>query len=209
MTKNVANSRKKSAEDTKNKIYQSAEKLFAQYGFDSVNVDDIVTDAGVAKGSFYVHFKTKDTLIAEIIKDYVIKADFDYQTYLESLSQDVPVEEIMIKLVEKIAEVLIDTIGYENMKNLYKVQITRDIDAKAVMDYNRNLYTLFQGVIEKGIAQNIFINELTAQDITKHMILAYRGLTYEWCIRYPEFDLKTEAKKHFKILISGIMSKEK
>lgn len=48
------------------------------------------------------------------------------------------------------------------------------------------------------------------QDRTIHgsrdppFIMAIRGLTYEWCIRYPDFDFKKEAQAHFWLLLDGI-----
>jgi len=128
----------------------------------------------------------------------------DYRAYLESFPSDTPASEILILLVGKIADVITDIIGYENIKNLYKVQITKDINTQSVMDYNRELYKLFHDVISKGLQQRVFHSDLSIDDITKHFLMAYRGLTYEWCIRYPDFDLKEQALKHFKILLTGI-----
>ena len=45
---------------TRNRLYATAETLFMQYGFDNVSVDRIVEEAGLAKGTFYVRFKTKE-----------------------------------------------------------------------------------------------------------------------------------------------------
>ena len=64
-------SRREQAAATKQKIYASAEQLFLRHGFDAVNIDDIVKHAGVAKGSFYVHFESKNLLIATMINHYV------------------------------------------------------------------------------------------------------------------------------------------
>jgi len=34
--------------------------------------------------------------------------------------------------------------------------------------------------------------------------MAIRGVSYEWCIRYPNFDLKEQAVAHCLLLIEGI-----
>ncbi len=41
-------------------------ELFAKKGFDKTTVDEIVARAGVAKGTFYLYFKSKDDLIKEL-----------------------------------------------------------------------------------------------------------------------------------------------
>ena len=48
-------------------------QLFEKYGLEKVNVDSIVEMAGVSKVSFYVHFDSKNSLIAALITDYVNK----------------------------------------------------------------------------------------------------------------------------------------
>ena len=200
----VGTSRKEKAIQTKNKIYTSAEKLFNEKGFDAVNVDDIVKHAGVAKGSFYVHFESKDFLIATIIHDYVDKVDIDYKKYLKSFPSNMLVIDVILSLVSKIADVITENIGCENMSFLYKIQIAKDIKTNAVIDYNRELYKMFYDVISKGVNQQVFRSELNIEDMARHFVMAYRGLTFEWCLRYPEFDLKEQALCHFKILLNGI-----
>lgn len=196
--------RAEKAKETKEKIYKSAKQLFSKYAFDDITINSIVELAGVAKGSFYVHFDSKDALIASFISDYVKKVDADYKTYLESFPADTLASDILILMVEKIADVIMESIGYDSMKTLYKVQLTRDINTEAVMGYNRELYKIFAYVITKGIEQGEFHSELSVDSLTKHFVMAYRGLTYEWCIRYPDFDLKEGAVQYYRILLTGI-----
>ncbi len=76
------------AEEWKAKVTPAAERLleaateaFAQRGFDEVNVDEICESAGVAKGSFYRHFGSKQELffacasaaVEEIVQEFVAK----------------------------------------------------------------------------------------------------------------------------------------
>ncbi len=201
MQQKSGTSRKEKAVQTKNKIYASAEKLFIQYGFENVNVDDIVKNAGVAKGSFYVHFESKDALIAIFINEYVNKVDTDYKTYLDSLPYDMIPCEVLLSLVGKIADVITKSIGSENMKTLYKIQILNDIKTDALINYNRDLYKIFYDIISNGMNQNVFKSNLVAQEIARHFVITYRGLVFEWCIRYPDFDLKEQALRLFKILL--------
>ena len=51
---------------TREKLVSAAMELFAKKGFDKTTVDEIVARAGVAKGTFYLYFKSKDDLIKEL-----------------------------------------------------------------------------------------------------------------------------------------------
>jgi len=200
-------SRKEKAAETRNKIYKCAEQLFTKYGFDDVSVDAIVEMAGVSKGSFYVHFESKDSLIAFLIADYVKKIDMDYQSYFDSFPANAPAADILLALIEKIVDVITDTIGYDHMKTVYKVHLTKALNTDSVLSYNRDLYKMFQAVIDRGIQQGEFKSDLPIDILTKHFVMAIRGLTYEWCIRYPDFDYKTQALIHFEMLLTGIKTR--
>ncbi|WP_297437923.1 TetR/AcrR family transcriptional regulator [Thermococcus sp.] len=54
---------------TRDKIVSAALELFANKGFDKTTVDEIVNRAGVAKGTFYLYFKSKDDLVKEVAVD--------------------------------------------------------------------------------------------------------------------------------------------
>lgn len=190
--------------ETKKKIYDTAELLFKNKGFDNVSVDSIVEMAGVSKGAFYVHFDSKDSLVASLINDYVNRVDLDYKTFLESFDTKTAVSDIFISFVGKIADTIAGIIGYESMKNLYKGQLARTINTDAVMSYNRDLYKIFSSIINEGIQRGEFRTDMPVEVLTKHCILALRGLTYEWCIRYPDFDLREQSLLHFEIMLPGI-----
>ena len=197
-------SRKEKAALTRNKLYASAEQLFRQHGFEAVNVDAIVRHAGVSKGSFYVYFESKNFLIATLINDYVKKVDFDYRRYMESLPLNLPAQDIIYALVNKIADVLMENIGITNMRILYKIQLDEESKSNAIIDYNRELYQLFCDVISLGIARHDLQTPYPAEDVARHFVMAFRGLAFEWCVRHPDFDLKEQAQHHFKLLMSGM-----
>ena len=206
MDEKTLSNRQIKAVETKNRIYKSAEHLFNKNGFDDVSIDDIVRHAKVAKGSFYVYFKSKDELIAILINDYVKRVDTHYEEYLKTLPIEMPIGDVFLSLVGKIADIITHTIGYENMKILYKTQLTKDVITHAVTDYNRELYIIFNNIISKGMEQHAFRSDLPVEEIARHFVMAYRGMTFEWCIRYPDFSLKEQALRHFNILLKGINS---
>lgn len=204
MNKGKINKKTAKAVETKKKIYESADQLFKKHGFDNVSVDSIVEKAGVSKGSFYVYFDTKNDLITTLIADTVYKVDLDYKSYLESFPPGTMASDILFSFVEKMADTIACAIGYDLMKMLYEAQITRTVNTEAVMGYNRKLYQVFSNIISQGIEQGDFRVDMSVDTITKHCIMAMRGLTYEWCIRYPDFDLKEQSLIHYEVLLNGI-----
>ena len=54
---------------TKRRIFQTAVKLFAEKGFDNTGIEEITAVAGVAKGSLYYHFETKEDLFDLLLEE--------------------------------------------------------------------------------------------------------------------------------------------
>lgn len=199
--------KKEKGEKTKQKLFASASMLFNKLDFKDVTVDRIVREAGVAKGTFYIYFESKDALIAAFISDYVDKVDMDYRTVLSSTPPDTPSSQILLGLIEKISDTLAEGVGCTSMRTVYKLLMTDNIGISAVKAYERDLYQIFAEVLERGMERGEFRSPLPANELIKHLVIAMRGLSYEWCIRYPDFDLKEQALKHFQILLDGIKSR--
>lgn len=54
--------------DRREQILMIAVQLFAQYGYHKTKISDIVREAGVAQGTFYWYFQSKEAIALEIIQ---------------------------------------------------------------------------------------------------------------------------------------------
>ncbi len=57
----------KEAEERKNEILDVAERLFRTKGFDSTSTTDILNEIGIARGTLYYHFKSKEEILDAMI----------------------------------------------------------------------------------------------------------------------------------------------
>ena len=57
-------------QETRERIIESARKLFNSRGFSEVTIDEVMEDAGLTRGGFYNHFKAKDELFVEAIEAF-------------------------------------------------------------------------------------------------------------------------------------------
>lgn len=61
--------RKKGKKNQKRKkILDKAWELFKKNGYEETKVEDITSELGISKGSFYTYFKTKDEVLYEILE---------------------------------------------------------------------------------------------------------------------------------------------
>jgi TetR/AcrR family transcriptional regulator, transcriptional repressor for nem operon len=63
----------KHKEDTRQRILESARRLFNRKGFSEVSIGEIMTEAGLTHGGFYRHFSSKDELYAEAVRYFLCK----------------------------------------------------------------------------------------------------------------------------------------
>jgi len=192
------------AMETRKKIFETARQLILEHGFEHVSVDLIAEAAGVSKGTFYVHFESKDALAAALVEEYTNTVDMDYKALMAGLPENTSVDDAIILLSERISDVIADNIGLENIRVLYKAHLAKTVNTTPAMSYNRELYKLFAELLQTGISRGEIRDDIPVESLSRHLILAIRGIVFEWCIRYPDFDLKEQIKEHFKILLYGI-----
>ena len=207
METKINNRTKEQGAETKKRLFECAEKLFQQYDYKDVSVERITKAAGVTKGTFYVHFDSKDALYIALFSTYIESMDMDYTAFLDNLAPDLSAADTLMTFVGEIVDIMLDKVGYDNLRTIYKLQLTNALDMHSITGYGRKVYKLFNDILDLGIQRGEFKTSLPLEILTKHFVAEIRGLTYEWCIRYPDFNLKEQVQEHFRLLLYGISSK--
>jgi TetR/AcrR family transcriptional regulator, transcriptional repressor for nem operon len=57
---------------TRNKIIESARILFNRHGFQDVTIDMVMKNAGLTRGGFYNHFKSKEALYGAAVSSFLM-----------------------------------------------------------------------------------------------------------------------------------------
>ena len=83
-----------------------------------------------------------------------------------------------------------NTFGYKNMTKIYQMLLSETAGTEAVKGYGQELYALVYNIIEKGLRSGEFKSSLPPETLSRHFVMAIRGVSYEWCVRYPDLDLK-------------------
>lgn len=101
-TPRTAKLRQDRAHRTRAALLEAAASLWADRGYDDVSVSDIAARAGVAKGSFFYYFPTKEHLLLEL----VAAGDVEELTALvdERLADGDTLLEVLASVVRAVAE---------------------------------------------------------------------------------------------------------
>ena len=79
----------KLAKDKQEKIINSAKKEFSRVPFSETSIKNIVEEAGIARGSFYQYFETKEDLLSYIMKEYLEKLNGIMEKTIEKSNGDI------------------------------------------------------------------------------------------------------------------------
>ncbi len=78
----------KKTKKVKENILTSAQKLFSAGGYNNVKVEEIASDAGVAKGLVFYHFDSKEELLSEIIQLESKKMFLRFMEFIKDMPPD-------------------------------------------------------------------------------------------------------------------------
>jgi AcrR family transcriptional regulator len=82
----------KAHDERRNEILDVAQKLFYQSGYDNTSIANVIDAVGIAKGTFYHYFKSKDDLLDQIIGRIARNIDAIIDKVLEEPEENAIVE---------------------------------------------------------------------------------------------------------------------
>jgi TetR/AcrR family transcriptional regulator, fatty acid metabolism regulator protein len=72
--------------DKRERILAAAERIFARHGFFAARVSEIAKEAGVADGTIYLYFKSKDDLLISLFESRMKQVNEDLRAAVEGRS---------------------------------------------------------------------------------------------------------------------------
>ena len=139
---------------TKRAIFESALKIFSSNGYAGATMDDIAVNAGVAKGTLYYHFKSKEEIfnyiIAEgmnIIKDQIETATSNEDSYINKLRVLCKVQLSLVYQNKDFFKVVMSQLWGQELRQLQLRSVIRDY-IKHIEDYLRE--AMSEGTVKKG-----------------------------------------------------------
>lgn len=169
----------KDAEERKNEILDVAERLFCTKGFDFTSTNDILNEIGIARGTLYYHFKSKedilDAMIERLTNQMVAKAA------TIALDESIPVLE---RLTNTILSLNVDNeLGNMIMEQVHRPQnalMHQKLEDVLLERVNK----LITKIAEDGIRQGIMQTDYPAEAV--EMIMTYSYKAFDSMVQYSE-----------------------
>lgn len=183
-------SRTRQADATRKRIYNTAIRLFKQYGYEQVSVSQIAKAANVGIGTFYHYYESKIELFMKIFVNVE-----DYFSEFKNLDFTSSPEETIQRYFYQYAK-LNEAAGIEIIQNLANPQNRKSLDGN--QDFELILTSILKKYQELGKIKN---NE-SAEDICDLFFISARGVMFDWCIKHGQYDLAEKTRYVIERLLS-------
>lgn len=176
----------KEAAVRRNEILDAAEQLFVTKGFDKTSTNDILERVGIARGTLYYHFGSKEEILDAIIQrmsETLVKRAAGV-----AAQKGKPVLE---RLTEMMLALNVDSeLGHEIMAQVHKPQNAL-MHQKMQEGLLAGITPLITGLIEEGIAQGLCQTDYPAQ--AAEMMLLYSNTAFDALAEHSRDEEKISA----------------
>ena len=162
----------KEAEERKNEILDVAEILFGSKGFDNTSTNDILNEVGIARGTLYYHFKSKEDILDAMIERMTERLC----AAAVKIAQDES-----IPVLNRISQTILalnvnEDIGTEVMNQIHKPQNAL-MHQKVQERMLSSVVPIMSQLIEEGIGQEIFHTDYPMQ--AAEMLMVYSNEAFD------------------------------
>ncbi|OXS76341.1 TetR family transcriptional regulator [Lysinibacillus sp. KCTC 33748] len=163
---------RKEAMERRNEILDVADELFGQKGFDGTSTNDILEKVGIARGTLYYHFKSKEDIMDALIERY--NAQILGAAKEIAANKSIPVNERIIRVV--MALNISSGNGKEIIDHIHKPQnaLMHQKIQKVIMN---GLPPILTEIIREGIEQGLFSTPYPYECM--EMIVAYTNTVFD------------------------------
>ena len=183
-------------ERTRREVYRIAMELFSRHGYDGVTIEDICAGAGIAKATFFLHFKNKAALLLAFNEEITT-------ALAEKLSEN------DASSAEEQLRFMADVFGeaYHSNAQVMRRLLTEFLEQPAsyqmARQANESLIALVANIVrqgqEKGEFRKGFLPELAALSI----VATWSALIAFW-LENPEIETESSGKAFLDIAMNGL-----
>jgi len=162
----------KTAEERKNEILDVAEQLFAANGFDATSTNDIIHVIGIARGTLYHHFKSKEDILDAVIS----RMSSDLLSKARSVAENRSLP-VMERLKGSIGALNVRSeLSLEVMHQVHKPQNAL-LHQKMREQLLGGVIPLITGLIEEGCEEGIFSCRYPKE--AADMLMVYSNVAFD------------------------------
>ena len=188
--------------DKREAILRAAIKVFARKGYFNSKVADIAGEAGIADGTVYLYFKSKDEILHSIFDRAM--AEFISEGKRELAAIEGPAEKL-----KRIAELHLEKLGADrDLAIVFQVELrgsTKFMQEFSAAGFGEYL-DIIRTTIEEGQRAGVFRSDLKPVVGAKILYGALDEMVTNWILSNKSYPLVSMAGEVLKIFFGGVLA---
>jgi TetR/AcrR family fatty acid metabolism transcriptional regulator len=187
-------------QDKREAILRAATKVFARNGYFNSKVADIAQEAGVADGTVYLYFKSKDEILHSIFDRGMEEAISEGQRQLAEIGD--PREKL-----RRVAHLHLERMGADrDLAVVFQVELRGS--TKFMEEFSGGRFAEYLGMIraifEEGQNSGVFRKDLNTKILAKVFFGALDEMATNWILSRKRYKLAPLADQVLDILLNGV-----
>ncbi len=189
--------------DKRERILRAAVEVFARQGFYNTRVSEVAKAAGVADGTIYLYFESKDQLLLSLFEDRIGKL-------LAYLAKEIALLDSPEEKLKRIIELQLGILdGERDLAEVVTIivrqsnTLLREYAAPTFIAY----LDAIAAVVSEGQREGVFRSDVSPHLVARAIFGALDGIALTWALGKPEVGaLKRSASQLSALILGGIRS---
>jgi len=186
--------------DKREAILKAATQVFAQRGFFNAQVADVAKAAGVAAGTVYLYFRSKDDLLVSLFERTMKDAIAMGRAALAGATD--PSDRL-----SRIARLHLERLGRDrDLAVVFQVELRQSTKfmERFSSSYLREYLGIIRDAIEAGQAAGMFRADVSATTAAKILFGALDEMATNWMLSRRRYSLEAEADAVIDLFLNGV-----
>lgn len=192
----------KQRNQTKDKIIAASWELFSKQGYEATTIDNIISLAGISRGTFYHHFSGKEELLFTMA--YLF--DDSYENWENSLSSDMDAREKLLSFTAYSLKAVEFSPYKSFLAELYGLEVMTQFE-RFILNPARYYYGVATRLISECKAAGHIDSSYSTEELVKWYTMLKRGLTYNWLLMKYQFSLSEYGETMVTFFLNGLKNK--
>lgn len=139
----------KKGERRKQELLKIAYRMFIENGYENTSIDDIIAEAGIAKGTYYYYFESKEATLEAVI-DMMIEEEVGRAK--EALETSLPVPQKLVSVIYSLRPAQDEQVIAKALDARENIVMHEKVNRRIVEE----AVPLLTEVVKEGLSQGIF-----------------------------------------------------
>jgi TetR/AcrR family fatty acid metabolism transcriptional regulator len=184
-------------------IIDAAIRVFARNGYYNSRVSDIAREAGIAAGTIYLYFKTKDEILVTMFREKMA-------AWVAFLRREIARQPDAVAKIRRLVALHFEVLEADpDLAEVVQVELRqghkffRGASAHEVSAY----FDLIGSVLEEGIAEGLVRHDLPVKVATKMLFGAMDQVATSWVLGKRGYRLVDSAEAVADIFLQGVIAR--